>query len=133
MTDKKLTHYEFDRLCYPIKVYFCPDKHSWKALIKSLGGDDKYPCGKNGSAGTAVYLKNNDVIVCLRKENRTPTQYAGLMIHELMHVVQQIEKVIYPYDQNGRLDIETQCYLMQGLSMWALDALQDSGFFGSES
>ena len=98
--------------------------------MRSKKWSDEYPLLNAKHTGTATRFEDNSIAICLKLCGSTPTEYAGLMLHELMHVIQYIERVVYPLDENGRLDDETQAYLMHGLSMWALDALQDCGFFG---
>ncbi len=129
MTRAKAYYYKFDRLCFPVNVYFCPNKAAWDRLMRAKKWSDEYPLLNAKHSGTATNFEDNSIVICLKLCGSTSTEYAGLMMHELMHVIQHIERVAYPLDENGRLDIETQAYLMHGLSMWGLDVMQECGFF----
>jgi hypothetical protein len=94
---------------------------------------DEYPIQANGQSGMVTFFDDGSIVICVGMPNRTPTECAGTMMHELMHVVQYVERAMYPYDENGRLDSETQAYLLSELAMWGLDIMQECGFFGGKT
>lgn len=123
--------YEFIEHSLPGRIFFVSDKRGWNDVLKKFGVPrTKYPA-------TDAQMNHFDgdlplfiVTVSKRAREYSPNQVIGLIVHELMHVVQHLEMLVYG-DNSGvgdsRFDHETQAYLMQGLVMWMISVWAQSG------
>jgi hypothetical protein len=114
----------FEKHPYPVTVYFA-SVEQWPALMEHLKvrDDRSYP---DASACTVTFrddLRHASVVVTIRDiEDRTAVEIVGLLVHELVHVVQIMQK-----EAGSTFDAETQAYLTHALTMWVLDAYDEAG------
>lgn len=123
----------FGEHCFPIEIYFCANEVQWHSLLKDRGiQDEPYP---DSDARCTRFDFPGRISVCIlticgRAEERNSVEVLGMLVHELIHAKQHVEYAMYGDNSGrgaGRLDIETEAYLMQKLLMWIVNAYADNG------
>lgn len=97
---------------YPVQIMFAPDAKAWKQLHV----DGHYPAND----GLTSFFDNPDRIVITLGE--LDADDIGIVVHEAVHVTHGIESVI-----KGRLDIETEAYLVQAVTAWLIKCIAKAG------
>jgi hypothetical protein len=123
----------FDEHFFPIEIYFCANETQWHSLLADRDiPDEPYP---DVAARCTQFTHSDKPSVCIltvgaQAEERNSVEVMGLLVHELVHVKQHIEHVMYGNNSGrgeSRLDIETEAYLIQKLIMWLFSAYADNG------
>jgi hypothetical protein len=130
----KLKIARFDEHFFPIEIYFCANETEWHSLLKDCGfNDEPYPDERGARCTQFVHnTKLNVAILTISNEaeEHNSVEVMGMLVHELIHLKQFAEFSMYGNNAGRgeqRLDIETEAYLMQKLTMWMFSAFADSG------
>lgn len=123
MTKKpKLRKHEpfwFDGGPLPLKLAYCATVEAWNIAIKQMGLDpavETYPDNAGRCTtfdGIAAWPELTVLITINRRKGLSNVQIAGLIAHEAMHMVQELTRKMFPYNEHARLDQETEAYLIQ--------------------
>lgn len=124
----------FDEHFLPIEIYFCANETDWRSLLVHKGIPDE-PYVNAGGARVTHFTHSGRLNVAVltvsdQAEEKNSVEVMGMLVHELTHIKQFVEYSMYGNNFGGgvdRLDIETEAYLMQKLTMWAFSAYADSG------
>lgn len=114
---------EFIRHHYPVRILFCPDEVSWRALLRSLHYEGACPSHR----GACTHLKGTDgstIAITLGEvcAQLTKLEVAAVAAHEAVHVAQYVEEVV-----EGPLGREPQAYLVQALVTWLVGEYERAG------
>lgn len=115
---------------WPVYIGFCTDEGAFQRCMKRMKVDDPPPWITNGSnATTHTRVKGNGgttFVICIRPQTRKHSreQYAALIAHESLHVVQEMERTLYP---SGRFDDESSAYLLQHIVQHCLTQAWNTG------
>lgn len=114
---------EFIRHHYPVRIVFCPDAQSWRALLRPLQYEGACPSHRgsctlmSSDAGSVIAVTLGDDC-----HDLTRTEVAAVAAHEAVHVAQYVEEVIA-----GPLGREPQAYLVQALVSWLVGEYERAG------
>jgi hypothetical protein len=101
---------------WPCYIGFTTSEQAYNRCMKRMSVSDPSPWIAHARAGATMHTLTNDtsltLIICISPPSRkhSKEQYAALIAHEALHVVQQMEREYYP---SGRFDDESAAYLLQ--------------------
>jgi len=111
-----------ERGCFPLYVGICLSEKEYKKQMKHLGAEDvSLPFIMEGANATMHHIvragKEDICLVCLDGNelfNRPQTEIYGLIVHECVHVLQQLKATI------GEKDMSKECeaYFVQNISQF---------------
>jgi hypothetical protein len=124
---------EFNDHFYPVRIAYIATPRGWRKFLSNINAaPEPYP---QAAACVTTFAPANELEIIVitvnkRARNRSAGEVMGILAHELIHVKQQVEGVIYRRSSGagyGRLDIETEAYLMHKMLMWINDAYAKIG------
>jgi hypothetical protein len=117
----------FENHHYPVRIFFAPSKGAWKALMRDLDIAVPYPQTAHDTPARMTWIdvpgRPRHLVITITKKarQRHAAEVIGLLVHEIVHVVQKIEEFI-----GGRLDDESAAYLTQSLTQWLLASYEET-------
>jgi len=99
---------------WPVSIGFTTSPEAFDAEMKRLDVQNPWPFKAEGAAAAMHGFKGQDgdrFIICCEKPSRHIPKhvYAALVAHEALHVVQEMERLLFP---SGRFDDESAAYLL---------------------
>lgn len=110
---------------YPTYYAFCPSEKAWHRELKRLGSPpEPYP-KEDGRCTVFESKKGICVIVTVREHDVSDTQVVGLLVHEAMHIWQEIKKDIGEKEAGS----EQEAYALQSIALQLIAAYGDTRGF----
>lgn len=113
-----------DRGWYPVYYGFCPNEKVWKKELKRLGIENE-PYPTEDARCTFLEKGNKTCVIVTVSEGATDEEVIGVLVHEAMHIWQQIRKSI----GERKPGKEQEAYALQNITLQLINAYQKTRGF----
>jgi len=110
---------------YPVRIFFVPTRADWDAVMRDVGIAGESYAQQGGQVTSATCEGHEDrIFICFgdQCDKSTWEEVVGVMAHECVHVLQNVEESI-----NGKLGDEPQAYFVQSLLLWLIAEYRKAG------